>query len=53
MNLKGMYALNLQARRGDFYKVLHKKEKWWIFKLGALVPQGLNTELNCQVFLEE
>lgn len=52
MKNKGIYALKLPPRRGDFDKVL-KKEKWWIYKLRALAPLVLNTKLNCQVFLEE
>lgn len=35
-----------------FDKVL-LKEKWWIYKLGTLIPLGFNTELNCHVFLEK
>lgn len=51
LKIKGICALKLPPRRRDFDEVL-LKEKWWIFKLGALIPQGLNTKLNCQVFLE-
>lgn len=51
LNVKGIYTLKLPARRGDFDHILLQKEKWWIYTLGSLVPQGMNTELNMQPFL--
>lgn len=53
MTIKGIYALHLSPRRGDFDKVLMRKEKWWIFTLSSLTPNGLNTEMNWHVFLDE
>lgn len=52
MSVKGIYALKLPPRRGDFNSILLQKEKWWIYKFKSLAPLGLNTELNLQVFLE-
>lgn len=52
LRVKGIYVLKLPVRRGDFNRILLQKEKWWIYRLGSLVPLGLNTELNLQVFLE-
>lgn len=51
MRVKGIYVLNLSSRRGNYDQVLQQKEKWWIFRLGSLVPMGLNMELNLQPFL--
>lgn len=52
MKVKGIYALHLSPRRGDFDKVLIKKEKWWIYTLNSLIPYGLNTEMNLHIFLD-
>lgn len=52
MQVKDIYTLKLPTRRGDFGRVLLQKEKWWVYRLKSLVPVGLNTELNLQVFLE-
>lgn len=52
MKVKGIYALKLPTRRGDFDRILLQKEKWWVYQLKSLVPVGLNTELNLQAFLE-
>lgn len=38
MRIKGIYALKLSPRRGDFNRAFLKKEKWWIYKLRAVVP---------------
>lgn len=51
MQVKGIYALNISSRRGDFDQIFQQKEKRWIFRLGSLVPSSLNTELNLQPFL--
>lgn len=51
LKIKGFYALKLPVRRGDFDLILLQKEKECIFRLGTLAPNGLNTELNLQVFL--
>lgn len=50
--LRAFMPLKLSPRKGDFNTVL-LKEKWWIYKLRLLIPLELNTELNCQVFLED
>lgn len=52
MKVKGIYVLKLPTRRGDFDCILLQKEKWWIYELKSLTTQGLNTELNLQVFLK-
>lgn len=52
LRVKGFYALSLTDRRGDFDRVLLRKEKKWIFRLGTLQPNGLNHELSLSVFLE-
>lgn len=46
LRFKGFFALNLSACRGDFDRVLLKKEKSWIFRLISLQPIGLNNELR-------
>lgn len=51
MLVKGIYALKISSRRGDFDRVLLQKEKRWVYRLKSLAPLGLNTELNLQVFL--
>lgn len=51
MKVKGIYALKLPPRRGDFDRILQQKEKWWVYRLKSLRPVGLNTELNLQPFL--
>lgn len=52
MRVKGIYALKLPTRRGDFDRILLQKEKRRVYRLKSLVPVGLNTELNLQPFLE-
>lgn len=52
MQVKGIYALKLSSRRGEFDRVLLQKEKRWVYLLKSLVLLGLNTELNLQAFLE-
>lgn len=52
LTVKGIYALKLPNRRGDFDRILLPKEKWSVYRLKSLVPFGLNTELNLQVFLD-
>lgn len=51
MKVKGIYALKLPSRRGDFDCILLQKENWWVCLLKSLIPVGLNTELNLQAFL--
>lgn len=52
MTVKGIYPLKLPPRKGDFNRILLQKEKWWIYHLKSLIPLGMNTEFNFQVFLE-
>lgn len=52
MQVKGIYMLRLSPR-GNFNLIILQKEKWWIYRLKFLLPNGLNTELNLQVYLEE
>lgn len=44
MKVKGIYALKLPSRLGDFDRILLQKEKLWVYRLKSLVPVGLNTE---------
>lgn len=51
--VKGIYRLNLPARRGDFDTILLQKEKMWTYYLASMVPKGLNIEFSLQPFLEK
>lgn len=53
LTVKGIYRLNLPARRGDFNTILLQKEKMWTYYLDSMVPEGLNTECSLQPFLEK
>lgn len=53
LKVKGIYRLNLSARRGDFDTVLLQREQIRIFRLGTLAPSGLNVEYCFQPFLEK
>lgn len=48
----GFFALNLWTWRGDVDMVLLRKEKAWIFRMGCIIPKGLNNNLSLKVFLE-
>ena len=52
LRCRGIYRLNLPPRRGDFDRILYRKEKMWIYNIGSLQPQGLNNECNLAVFLD-
>lgn len=52
LKVKGIYALKLSNRRGDFDRILLKKDKFRIYKLNTLIPIDLNKELNLHVFLD-
>lgn len=53
LKVRGIYALKLSNRRGDFDRILLQKEKMWIFRIGSLSPVGLNTDCSLQPFLEQ
>lgn len=40
--VKGILALKLPQRRGDFDKVLQQVERRWIFDLSTLFPASIN-----------
>lgn len=52
LTCRGICRLNLPPRRGDFDRILYRKEKIWIYNIGSLQPQGLNNEYNIAVFLD-
>lgn len=42
LRVRGINALQHSKREGDFDRVLLQKEKFWIYKLNAMIPNRLN-----------
>ncbi|CAJ0930513.1 unnamed protein product [Ranitomeya imitator] len=51
LKVKGIDVLQLGSRGGDLAKALAKLECKWIYRLGTLVPAGLNESFGFSAFL--
>ena len=47
----GIEKVETPRRGGDLDKILLQREAEWIYRLGSLVPHGLNTEFDLRCVL--